>query len=298
VLLILAIICQIPATTAEGKAVILNEDGSWEYAQKTQPKAGDWEVSVDVSPMDDSKTVFLQLKAERPVLTSIGQQHTPYMILRCKEGSITAYVGTGSSAAGDDTAVTVRYDQFTAYDQEWSNSNSGDALFAPSAKLFIGKLLSHNRLTMRWTPFGSSPQVTTFSLTGLDSVIEQLGTACGWEPRASWSPESPEEDSVASKLRKMFLMDRIEDIPEGIRLSDIVSSDFALKSMVSQVSDVLKGQQWRVHFYLRPSDMYPADRMKSDAQKYLEESGLDFSIKVAPQEKWFKFSEATCSPVR
>jgi len=46
----------------------------------------------------------------------------------------------------------------------------------------IFRMMRHQTMLLRFTPFNSSPQETSFNLRGLAAVIKPLEAACDWDP--------------------------------------------------------------------------------------------------------------------
>jgi len=69
-IVILFIICILPlfsdqlATTQDGRTVLLKDDGTWEYVDTEHQQTGSkWQVSEEINPVDDSKTITFILVA-------------------------------------------------------------------------------------------------------------------------------------------------------------------------------------------------------------------------------------------
>lgn len=144
------------------------------------PSKGKWDVQVNTSPVDDSKTVILRLDGEN----SVSQRYTtttPTLILRCQEKHTEAYITFGFFLGSDSTEVTHRLDKQKAEEREWGISTDHQAMFAPKPIDFIRKLLKAETLFLRVTPYGESPVSVSFNLTGLAESIKPLQDACGWK---------------------------------------------------------------------------------------------------------------------
>ena len=167
------------------------------------PSPHGWQVRVERSPMDDSKTVVLSLESEGLIQGPLGAVR-PDLILRCKEGKTAVYVLTGMAASVDrdfdDThldshRVRTRIDDGAASYQQWGESTDHKALFADDsvydavgrvhsysggAILLARQLREAQTFTFEFTPFDGSPQVARFDIRGLDAHLPKLAEACGW----------------------------------------------------------------------------------------------------------------------
>jgi hypothetical protein len=153
-------------------------------AKKLGP--GRWTVKRTVSKMDDSQTVTLSLRAAGTISGWPGKVVTPTLILRCKEGNVEAYIVTGMAAnvehGSEGASLLVRFDKEPPLQWTAGRSTDNEALFLEYPKEAIWKMMGHHSMLFRFTPFNSSPQETSFTLTGLAAAVEPLLAACGWDP--------------------------------------------------------------------------------------------------------------------
>ena len=105
-------------------------------------------------------------------------------MLRCKENRTEAYILTGMAPnveyGHSGATTTFRYDKTAAYDLRMSKSTDGEALFFPSAISQIKRMMQHEKLLFQFTPFNSSPTMTTFPIGGLVEATKALRKQCGW----------------------------------------------------------------------------------------------------------------------
>lgn len=144
------------------------------------PSKGKWLARIDTSPVDDSKTVILQLDGENSV-TKRYQTTTPTLILRCQEKKTDAFITFGFFLGSNSTSVTYRLDKQKAEEREWNISTDHEAIFSPKAIDLIRKLLKAETLFIRVTPYSESPVTVSFNLQGLAEGIKPLQEACGWK---------------------------------------------------------------------------------------------------------------------
>ena len=116
-----------------------------------------WVLDTSVSPIDDSTIYFLSSEAEEPVDAGF-MQTTPVLAIRHKEGSLDVFVSFDSFLGSDEIAVTWRFGELPAKQQVWSLSTDRRSVFWPfDRRAFVRKMLEHDRLVIRLTPFGKSP---------------------------------------------------------------------------------------------------------------------------------------------
>jgi len=177
----------------------------------TTPRSatGRWVVKSDVSKMDDSKTVTLSLRASAPVSGWPNKTVTPTLILRCKEGEVSAYVATGMAANVErgnleGATVLVRFDKEPAREMNTGQSTDREALFLRDAKELIEEMEGRQTMLFRFTPFNSAPQETSFVLEGLSVASKPLKEACGWNPaKEAQEEEAEEERQLEQRLRSL-----------------------------------------------------------------------------------------------
>jgi hypothetical protein len=151
---------------------------------KPPSPTGAWRVTRTVSKKDDSETVTLALGANSAIQAWPGTTTVPVLFARCKEGHIEAYFHLGARPAVEeetDTAtITIRLDKESAFEATTDISTNGEAVSLRDPEDFIKSAASHRSAWIRFTPFNSSPQETTFSLRGLSVAAKGLQKACLW----------------------------------------------------------------------------------------------------------------------
>jgi type VI secretion system VasI family protein len=148
---------------------------------ETKKGAGKWQVLESVSAIDDSRTVLLALTADSPISAWPSHRVLPMLLLRCQSGRIEAYIATQVSPAverGVGVTGLLRFDKEKAESVTMSKSTDQKSLFFSDPVGKINKMLGHEQMLFQFTPYNSSPALTTFTLTGLNEVIEPLRQAC------------------------------------------------------------------------------------------------------------------------
>ena len=145
---------------------------------------GKWRVEKEISPLDDSTNVYLSVKANDYVVGWLDQ-YTPSLQIRCKENTTNAYVVVGMQVDNEygqynKAGVILRFDKTKAFDIRMNESTDGEALFFPQPIQITKRMMQHERLLFQFTPFNSSPAITTFDLGGLSEAIKPLREHCKW----------------------------------------------------------------------------------------------------------------------
>lgn len=150
---------------------LLNEKG------EAKGEVENWEVVEKTSPIDDSQSVFLTTYADEPVRTGY-ESIRPSLHIRCQEGSIDVYIAWGMFIGTDSARLTTRYDSYNADEDEWKVSTDNTATFARNSILEMSFLAAADRFIARVTPYGESPVVASFDVSGLSEIVGQVRKAC------------------------------------------------------------------------------------------------------------------------
>lgn len=146
---------------------------------------GSWKVKQEISPVDDSLSVYASRAANSTVVGWL-QRTRPEIFLRCKEGTVDLYVYTGLSTQTERTvfgydgaSVRIRLDQDPAVVIPLQKSTSGDALFFSNPLDVARQMASASSMYFEFIPFNANPASTTFNLSGFGDVLKIVELACG-----------------------------------------------------------------------------------------------------------------------
>lgn len=147
--------------------------------------SGDWRVHVETSKIDDSKNVFLTLYSEE-------QTNCPYksgshsIHMACRENETNFWIRFGEcfmSSIQGKGRVTYRLDSEQASRRNFRESNNNMALglwSGGTAIPFIKKMIGHDRMIVRATPFSDSTVTGEYNIVGLEEAVKPLREACNW----------------------------------------------------------------------------------------------------------------------
>lgn len=149
------------------------------------PKTGKWLISRSNSPMDDSKTVTINLYAINEISGYPSKSFRPVLYIRCKENKTEVFINIGVSANPEyglynKFTVRIRLDDNKFLKQRWSESTNGEALFAPKAISLARKLNKSKRMLFEFTPYNSNSQLAEFDVQGLEPYLKELSKTCNW----------------------------------------------------------------------------------------------------------------------
>ena len=137
---------------------------------------GKWRISVDVNPIDDSKTVTLVLDADS------GKNrwgNAVFLVARCKSNITDLYIGW-NDYLGSEADVLTRVGNNKAVTQRWSVSTDKKATFHRKPIPFLKEILISPKLVAQVTPYNESPVTAVFNTAGLDNAIKPLRETCSW----------------------------------------------------------------------------------------------------------------------
>jgi type VI secretion system protein VasI len=141
---------------------------------------GKWNLQEDKSPIDDTVNVYLSIISNEPVSSGYNTVK-PSLFIRCSEGKTNVFLNWGLYLGLDETKMLTRFDKEKAETSSWSISTDNKAIFFQGKDIeFAKKLMQHETLLTQITPYGQSPVMATFEISGLKEAIIPLREACKW----------------------------------------------------------------------------------------------------------------------
>jgi type VI secretion system protein VasI len=137
---------------------------------------GKWKVSIDINPIDDSKTVTLALTADS------GKNRwgeSVFLVARCKSNSTDLYIGWNYYLGGEADVLT-RIGENKAHTSSWDLSTDSKATFHPKPIPFLKEMLQSTKLVAQVTPYNENPVTAIFAIQGLENAIKPLRETCSW----------------------------------------------------------------------------------------------------------------------
>ncbi len=137
---------------------------------------GKWLVSIDINPIDDSKTVMLILDAD----SGKNRWGKPVsLIARCKSNSTELYISWNDYLGGEVDVLT-RVGDNKAITKRWGLSTDKKASFHNKPISFLNEMLTAPKLIAQVTPYNENPLTVVFNTAGLESAIKPLRETCSW----------------------------------------------------------------------------------------------------------------------
>ena len=160
--------------------------GAIETETKQPLKKGNWILKTDVSPLTDDKNVFLSLTSENVIPSRFGGSGKGRMWVRCMENTTSIFVNFNEAFMSDHAGggrVEYRLDKSPlsrAVFRE-SNDNKGLGLWSGNEAIpLIKRMLGHEKMVIRATPFSESSITLTFDISGFENAVSELRETCNW----------------------------------------------------------------------------------------------------------------------
>lgn len=162
------------------------------YDKLLPPNAGDvskpavdvgkWQVTTEISPVDDSENVYVGLFANNSIRSQFGETITPGLYIACREKKTALFINWGAYLGLNETTMLSRLDKQKAITKKWNiSSDAKSVLYRGDAIEFVKALTKANVMFTQITPFNENPVSATFEVGGLSEALKPLQKACGWK---------------------------------------------------------------------------------------------------------------------
>ncbi|WP_162265871.1 type VI secretion system-associated protein TagO [Celeribacter ethanolicus] len=147
---------------------------------------GKWHVSVDTSALTDETNVYLSLESDDEIRGQFGSAGPATLILRCKENTTSAFFRLNNlflASIQGYGKIEYRLDteKMSQISAKESTDNKALGLWSGAQAIpFAKKLIGHETLIIRATPYNESPITATFDIRGVDQAILKLRETCRW----------------------------------------------------------------------------------------------------------------------
>jgi Type VI secretion system VasI, EvfG, VC_A0118 len=133
---------------------------------------------------DGSKTISFELRATSDINVWMARVR-PLLVVRCLYRTTEVFVAIRSAASiegevGNHT-VRLQIDDDSELIQRWTDSVSGQELFASDSVALARRLASAQRLRFSFTPYNAKPATAEFSVAGFEKLAALVGNTCGWK---------------------------------------------------------------------------------------------------------------------
>jgi len=137
-----------------------------------------------IDPLTDTINTHAINTSNGPIYLEFGQQVMPTLTVGCYQDRTQVYIAFPEKhIAIDDIRVRWRLDGGAVQNEVWrvaSNNSSVGHFSGRTAIPLARQLADAEELVVSLTPFSESNWTMTFDLTGIDSVVAQIRSACSW----------------------------------------------------------------------------------------------------------------------
>ena len=161
----------------EAYDAVAKKHGLAPHSKVKKEEKGNWRITTDTSPIDDSKSVFCFLDADASV--QVGYDTIkPTLIIRYKEGELDGYITYDTFLGSNTISVTLRFGRDSAEQATWGiSTNHKSAFIRGDIEHFVDRLERADSLIVRLTPYSESPVTVSFSPHGIGKVKEAIRNA-------------------------------------------------------------------------------------------------------------------------
>ena len=142
----------------------------------SQPGSGKWNVTTDVNPVDDSKTVVAMLQADSGT-SRFGAPVT--LVVRCKSNKTNLFI-SWSSYLGREASVLSRVGNKAAVTRPWMLSTDSKSTFSKKPIPLLLEMLESPSFVAQITPYSASPITAVFDTTGMGDAMNEVRSTCNW----------------------------------------------------------------------------------------------------------------------
>lgn len=145
---------------------------------KTTGTPGDWLLTEEANPIDDTKTSVLSLEAESGI-NRRGQR--PLLVVRCRSNKTELWISWEDYLGSDQPEVTTRMGSSEAKTRPWSVSSTKTASFYPRSPIMaLKRMMKVDQFVAQVTPYNETPITAIFNVRSLQSAIQPLRENCNW----------------------------------------------------------------------------------------------------------------------
>lgn len=144
--------------------------------------AADASIKTTEDVMTGVSRHVLQIDSDTTVANSAGIQKTATIVIRCEGSDVDAYVFTptyNGLSFRSRPKVQTRWDGGEITSGEWNASTSGDAMFHPRPKNFIGELVAAKTFVFGWEPYSTTRVAARWELEQHKADLKKISALCG-----------------------------------------------------------------------------------------------------------------------
>ena len=150
----------------------------------TSQRRGQWSVRTEISPIDDSLSVFLGVSSHETIPGRYGREEVrPTLTIRCVENTTALIINWRVFISVGGTRIRYRIDDTRTQSSTWRTSTNHESVGlwnGASSISVIRQMFNRNNFLAEITPYGENPIMVNFDIGGLEEAITPLREACNW----------------------------------------------------------------------------------------------------------------------
>jgi type VI secretion system protein VasI len=151
----------------------------------SEQTSGEWDVTAEISKIDDSRNVSLSLESENEIDGRFGKTGKARIAILCRERKTDFYFTFAGAFLAEIEGygdITVRIDRAQARTIKMTESTDHTALglWSGTGDKFIKSMFGAQKMLVRVTPYNENSVTAEFNIKGLQQAIVPLRSACKW----------------------------------------------------------------------------------------------------------------------
>jgi hypothetical protein len=151
-------------------------------AKEELAKFGFWHATAKNNSSGE-RTYNMRLHPNEPYINSSGVQRLPELILSCRVNFTEVYIDWKAPISmhalpQKKLDVVYNYDASPGISAKWDISADMYAIFIPRGIDFIQTMHGKKVLNIQFTPYGENLATLTFTLTGLENILNIMYEKC------------------------------------------------------------------------------------------------------------------------
>jgi len=179
-------VTSVPSTAAVAVSCLALEADSERLACYDEAaRASGWELQREPG-RNGKENVWLTVYSSQPIPLRLGGKGVAALTLRCLDGTPSAYLSFSDHVFISEQRlgnITYILDELAPKTIPMWESTGNDLLGlwdANRSLQFIRALFGQRNVNVQVTPVGEQPLSADFNISGLETAIAPLRTACGW----------------------------------------------------------------------------------------------------------------------
>lgn len=140
---------------------------------------GSWTYKKESNKLTD-RTDFLSTNRSTNSYSKNGRDMSATLVIRCSSDNTNLFISTDDYLGASSPKISVRLDNEKPVTSQWNIDEKGGTVFTRKPIGLIKDLTKHKKLVIGFETYGSTMESLEFDLSGIDSIAQEVSTACGW----------------------------------------------------------------------------------------------------------------------